>query len=68
MNFTHDELNLMMLYSPGDKSGLVKALKQMKEQLTPEETELTALVDSTLVKLNDLTDADFDKLNLYPDF
>lgn len=68
MNFTHDELNLIMLYSPGDKSGLAKALRQMKEQLTPEETELAALVDSTLVKLNCLTDADFDKLNLYPDF
>ena len=33
MDFTHDEMNLMMLYSPGTLSGLREALTQMKEQL-----------------------------------
>ena len=33
MDFTQDEWNLMMLYSPGTKSGLCEALVQMKEQL-----------------------------------
>ena len=33
MDFTRDELNLMMLYSPGTRSGLCEALLQMKEQL-----------------------------------
>ena len=34
MDFTRDELNLMMLYSPGTKPGLCEALIQMKEQLS----------------------------------
>lgn len=42
MNFTRDERNLMMLYSPGTRSGLCEALLQMKEQLSEEEAELCA--------------------------
>ena len=33
MNFTQDERNMMMLYSPGTRSGLCEALTLMKEQL-----------------------------------
>ena len=36
--------------------------------LEPDETELLALTDSTLAKLRAMTDADFDALELYPDF
>lgn len=43
IDFTQDERNLMMLYSPGTKKGLFEALMQMKEQLTKEETELCSL-------------------------
>ena len=50
MNFTQDERNLMMLYSPGTKSGLCEALIQMKEQLsevlktlTPREEKVLSL-------------------------
>ena len=52
MNFTRDERNLMMLYSPGTRSGLCEALLQMKEQLSEEEAELCALADSVLNKLS----------------
>ena len=68
MNFTQDERNLMMLYSPGKKSGLCEALIQMKEQLSEEEAELSALADSVLNKLSGMDDETFDRLNLYPDF
>ena len=68
MNFTQDERNLMMLYSPGTKSGLCEALIQMKEQLSEEEAELSALADSVLNKLSGMDDETFDSLNLYPDF
>jgi len=68
MDFTRDELNLMMLYSPGIRSGLCEALLQMKEQLSQEEAELCALADSVLNKLSKLDDESFDELNLYPDF
>lgn len=67
MEFSKDEMYLMMLYSPGNKSGLVKALKGMKKQLTPEETELRNMTDSTLAKLEIMTEEEFERLNLYPD-
>lgn len=68
MDFTHDEQYLMMLYSPGTKSGLCEALKEMQEQLTEEETELRTLSDSVLDKLSRMDEDAFDKLSLYPDF
>lgn len=68
MDFTHDEMNLMMLYSPGTLSGLREALTQMKEQLAEDEAELRTLADSVLNKLSSMDDETFEGLNLYPDF
>ena len=68
MDFTHDEMNLMMLYSPGTLSGLHEALTQMKEQLAEDEAELRSLADSVLNKLSAMDDETFERLNLYPDF
>lgn len=65
MGFSKDEMYLMMLYSPGTKSGLVEALKQIKMQLTPEEIELCSMTESTLTKLEVMTDEEFERLNLY---
>ena len=60
MDFTQDERNMMMLYSPGTRSGLC-------EQLSEDESELFALADSVLRKVSAMDDAAFEKLNLYPD-
>lgn len=68
MGFTHDEMNLMMLYSPGTLPGLCEALTQMKEQLVEDEAELCFLVDSVLNKLSNMDEETFERLNLYPDF
>lgn len=68
MDFTHDEMNLMMLYSLGTLSGLREALTQMKEQLAEDEAELRTLADSVLNKLSAMDDETFERLNLYPDF
>ena len=67
-DFTQDERNLMMLYSPGTLPGLCEALRQIKEQLGEDEEELCTLVDTVLSKLSDIDEAAFDRLNLYPDF
>ena len=67
-DFTHDEMNLMMLYSPGTVSGLREALTQMKAQLAEDEAELRSLADSVLRKLSDMDEETFERLNLYPDF
>lgn len=67
-NFTQDERNLMMLYSPDTLQGLCEALRQVKEQLGEDEVELCTLVDTVLSKLSDMDETTFDRLNLYPDF
>ena len=67
MDFTQEERNMMMLYSPGTRSGLCDALTLMKEQLSEDESELFALADSVLRKVSAMDDAAFEKLNLYPD-
>lgn len=67
-DFTQDERNLMMLYSPGTLPGLCEALRQVKEQLGKDEVELCTLVDMVLSKLSDMDETTFDSLDLYPDF
>ncbi|MCD7817689.1 MAG: transposon-transfer assisting family protein [Lachnospiraceae bacterium] len=68
MNFTTEEMTLMMLYSSGDRLGLMRELKRMRGELTKSERELRALTDSVLDKLSEITDMEFDQLPLYPDF
>ena len=46
----------------------IEALTEMRGHLQADETELLALTDSTLAKLRAMTDAEFDELELYPDF
>ena len=67
-NFTFDEINLMCIYNTGTRQGLMDALKEMREYLEPDETELRTITDSALEKLSAMTDADFETLELYPDF
>ena len=67
MDFTGEEKILMMLYSPGDRPGLYRALEEMRGQLEHGEKELRALTDRVMEKLEQMTDEDFDQLELYPD-
>ena len=67
-NFTFEETNLLCIYNTGSRTGLIEALTEMRGELSPDETELLALTDSTLTKLRGMTDAEFDALELYPDF
>ena len=68
MNFTHDEINLMAIYNTGTRAGLIDELIEMRKYLESDETELMSLTDSALAKLNLMTDAEFDALDLIPDF
>ena len=65
---TFEEINLLCIYNPGTRQGAIEALAEMRGHLEADETELLALTDSTLVKLRAMTDAEFDGLELYPDF
>ena len=68
MNFTNDEMNLMCIYDTGNRTGLMNALSEMRKELSVDEVELRELTDSTLNKLSAMSDEDFAKLELYPDF
>ena len=68
MIFNNDELNLMCIYDTGSRTGLMNALSEMRKELSKDEVELRALTDSTLNKLSAMSDEDYEKLELYPDF
>ena len=68
IHFTHDEINLLAIYNTGTRNGLIDELTEMRKYLEPDETELLALTDSALAKLNQLTNLEFESLDLMPDF
>ena len=67
-DFTFDETNLMCIYNGGNRERLIQLLTEMRGHLLPEETELRELTDRTLEKLRAMTDEEFAKQELYPDF
>lgn len=67
MDFTVEEKILMMLYSPGNRPRLYQALGKMCRRLGHDEKELRALTDRVMEKLEQMTDEDFDQMDLYPD-
>ena len=67
-HFTFEEMNLMCIYNPGTRLGLIGELEAMRRHLEAEETELLSLTDSALAKLRAMDDAAFVELELYPDF
>ena len=50
------------------RTGLIAALEDMRGYLQLDEDELRELTDSALGKLRRMTDADFEAVDLYPDF
>lgn len=68
LNFEYEELKLMALYNTSSRERLMEILTEMRTYLTLSEMELRDLTDSTLDKLAGMTDAEFEALELYPDF
>ena len=67
-DFTFEEQQLMSIYNPGTRLGLIHALVEMRTYLDKDEKELKDLTDSAIAKLNTITDAEFAELDLIPDF
>lgn len=65
---TFEEQQLLSLYNAGGRAGTISALRDMRGHLVADETELMELTDSALEKLMDMSDADFEALDLIPDF
>ena len=68
MDFTQEERMLMMIYNPGSREKLVVELETTKGQLLPGERRLLRLTDTVIGKLQKITDEEFDRIDLYPDF
>ena len=64
MVFTKDEKTLLILYGEKNRSGTLKNLFLMRGQLQADEKALSALTDAVIQKLGDMTDSEFDGLNL----
>ena len=67
-DFTFEEQQLMSIYNPGTRLGLIHALVEMRTYLDKGEQELKDLTDSAIAKLNAMTDVEFDVLDLVSDF
>ena len=66
---TYEEQQLMALYnSTGTRSGLIAALREMREYLGPEDADLRMLTDSAIEKLEAMTEEDYAALDLVLDF
>ena len=68
MNFTNDEMNLMCIYNTGSRESLMRELREMRGYIRADQPELLAMTDSALQKLENISDEEFTKLELFPDF
>lgn len=68
MNLTFDETNVLCIYAGETREETVTALREMREALTDEDADLREITDSVLAKLDGMTEEEFSKLELYPDF
>ena len=66
---TYEEQQLMVLYnSGGTRTALIAELAEVRGYLESEDSDMLELIDSTLAKLNAMTDAEFARLELFPDY
>lgn len=66
---TYEEQQLMAIFnSAGTRRGLISDLEEMRGQLTAEDADLKELTDSSLEKLREMTDEEYETLDLFPDF
>lgn len=62
--FTVEEMNLMCMFPRATKSILMNAIRTI--QPLTNDAELTAVVSSTLLKLNRISEDDFHELHFIP--
>ena len=64
----YEERQLMAIYNPGTRRGLLKALIDMQQYLSKEERDLNDLTASAISKLQEMSDDEYEALDLVPDF
>ena len=66
-DFTFEEQQLMSIYNPGTRLGLIQALDEMRTFLDKDEQELKDLTDSAITSLDAMTDEEFELMDLTQD-
>lgn len=61
-NFTVEEMNLICIYNPGTRTGLIDELSEMQNHLEQDETELMELVQSVINKIATMSDGEFESI------
>lgn len=64
---TYDEHQLIAIHNAGTRTDTISALKEMREYISAEETELKAITDSAISRLEEMTDEEYAQLDLIPD-
>ena len=64
----YEERQLMAIYNSGTRKGLLEALIDMQRYLSKEERDLNDLTASAISKLQEMSDDEFEALDLVPDF
>lgn len=65
---TYDEQQMVAIYYADTRTETIQMMEEMRSVLGADEPELQALTDSTLQKLHAMTDAEFDAVDVIPDF
>ena len=65
---TYEERQLMAIYNPGTRKGLLEALIDMQQYLSQQERGLNNLTASAISKLQEMSDDEYEALDLVPDF
>ncbi len=65
---TYEERQLMAIYNTGTRKGLLDELIHMQQYLSSEEVDLKNLTTSAIQKLQEMSDDDYEALDLVPDF
>ena len=65
---TYEERQLMAIYNTGSRKGLLEALIDMQQYLSKEERDLNDLTASAISKLQEMSDDEYEALDLVPDF
>ena len=64
----YEERQLMAIYNTGTRKGLLDELIHMQQYLSSEEVDLKNLTTSAIQKLQEMSDDDYEALDLVPDF
>lgn len=65
---SYDEQQLIAIHNAGSRTKTVSNLKEMREFISDEEIDLKSITDSVINHLEEMTDEEYEQIDLIPDF